>query len=440
MSDFATFHERTLGDLLVSERQIRATLEDERQRFIQLLTRLAREYDGPRFESLRRDDPSVPKFWTSGDWEAFFATPRPQPETSTTWAGQKANGNTTDNGHIPVLGHMEQEIRLLRDEIRQLLAALSSSAPSQPTPNTAIIAKPPSSKPPIKTQPKAPAAEKKPPQAPKPPTEKTAQPETKQLADSSLLTDFLEPGVPLKYQKVVGVGARWSDKVWRRAAMILYLLATTGYNAHVELDRHIALTEGISFRSNSTKKPVYQLTDAGMMVAQTLELTRNAETFRLWIFRLSESGKELCRALGWEPVESEWERLLRLHQGDTQQEHALAVMYFAMMARARGYTVTVMPEEAAGKTPPDARVVRGNEKRLVEIELGERDETAKWRNLYEAQGFAALCAVETAGRERLAGDCKLAKIPGVATDLLTLKRAASLHEASDCPLWVETWK
>jgi hypothetical protein len=116
------------------------------------------------------------------------------------------------------------------------------------------------------------------------------------------------------------------------------------------------------------------------------------------------------------------------------------VLYFSILARARGYTVAVLPDEKAGETPPDVRVTRGSESRLVKVEIGSRDKTTKWRNLQAAQGHAAICALDSACRERLASDCKLAKIPGTATDLLTLK-AVRLHEATpDDPLWLEVWK
>ncbi len=47
------------------------------------------------------------------------------------------------------------------------------------------------------------------------------------------------------------------------------------------------------------------------------------------ILQLTGCGKELCRALGVEPVESDWEKIVRLYKGEEQEGHAALVLMVA---------------------------------------------------------------------------------------------------------------
>lgn len=158
----------------------------------------------------------------------------------------------------------------------------------------------------------------------------------------------------------------------------------------------------------------------------------------LRLAHLTDKGRELCRMLGWEPVESEWERLKRLHEGERFEEHTLAVLYFALHARARGWDAEVMPSVA--EIRPDVAVIKGRKRYLVEVELGTKDRPAKWQALTKAQGGVTICALDPDGRRRLMGDCKLAKLKGKATDLHTLQNQDDIYSLSqDTPLWIESW-
>ena len=56
----------------------------------------------------------------------------------------------------------------------------------------------------------------------------------------------------------------------------------------------------------------------------------------------------------------------------------------------------------------------------------------KWRAALRGQGFAAIVARTEAVRARLVQSCRAAGVPGVATDLETLR----LREG---PWWLEAW-
>jgi len=227
---------------------------------------------------------------------------------------------------------------------------------------------------------------------------------------------------------------------WRRGSMMLYLIAAYGINAHLELDVYVAQCEGLNYRSNSTKKPLSDLAAAGLVIAETLRMEVGDFRTALRLARLTDEGRTLCEALGWPAVESDWDRMIRLHQGRRQVRHTLAVLYFAVLARVRGWRTVIMPD-VEGPADPDLQVTKDDERYFVEVELGTRGDekqTAKWQNLTDLQGSVALCAPSVKIRERLVADCRLAKISGVATDLGTLV-AKPYHEAQAEPLWLKEW-
>ena len=253
------------------------------------------------------------------------------------------------------------------------------------------------------------------------------------------LTDFSPPNVPYKYKGLL-TNHGLKDLRWRRGSMLLYLIAAYGMNAHLEIDVFIAKREGLSYRSNSTKKPLENLAAAGLVIAETLRMEVGDFRTALKLARLTDEGRQLCDALGWQVVESDWDRLIRLHQGQKQTRHTLAVLYFALLARVRGWTTKVVPEVERCAVP-DILVAKDDQRFFVEVELGTRGnekQTAKWKNLADAHDRVAICAPNVKIRERLVADCRLAKLSGVATDLATLV-AKRYYEAKDEPLWLKEW-
>lgn len=183
------------------------------------------------------------------------------------------------------------------------------------------------------------------------------------------------------------------------------------------------------------------LASAGLAIVETLRMETDGFRTSIKMLRLTDEGRELCRALDWLVIESDWDRLIRLHQGKDQQRHTLAVMYFALLARIRGWSTQIVPD-AEGKADPDVLIVKGKERHYVEVELGSRGnekQTAKWKNLAGLQGGrVAICAPDVKVRERLVKDCQLAKIGGVATDLATLV-AKRYYDSQNEPLWLKEW-
>jgi hypothetical protein len=80
---------------------------------------------------------------------------------------------------------------------------------------------------------------------------------------------------------------------------------------------------------------------------------------------------------------------------------------------------------------------RGTEAFYVEVESGR---SAEWHDQAKLNGSSvAICAVTERGRQRLAGDCKLDNITGVATDLEALVKTKYKTIDHTTPLWIEQW-
>ena len=404
-------YQRSLSDLLKAEKTRRQAVEADRARLVQLLTRLAQHHDGQRLEEYRRQDPGTPEHWSAEEWTEFFSSPPAVQAQARTWgANGSGHGN---NGHRKTkpddLKRMQDEVRRLETHIEHLQTEASvhvSSARCQ-------------------------VSDKK--VTPERLTPDTGAP------DTLTLSDFSPPKIPYKYKGLLKNHGLNSLR-WRRGSMMLYLMATCGINAHLEMDVFVAKREGLSYRSNSTKKPLENLAAAGLVITETLRMEVGDFRTALKLARLTDEGKQLCDALGWQVVESDWDRLIRLHQGQKQTRHTLAVLYFALLARVRGWTTEVVPE-VDGSADPDILVTKGDERYFVEVELGTRGsekQTVKWKNLADLQSSVAICAPNVKVRERLANDCRLANLSGVATDLATLV-AKRYYESKDEPLWLKEW-
>ena len=404
-------YQRSLGDLLAAEKTRRQAVEADRARLVQLLTRLAQHHDGEHLEELRRQDPGTLQHWSADEWTAFFSNPPALQAQARTWgANGSGHGN---NGHRNT---KTDDFMRMQDEVRRSETHIAHLQPIRAG----------------ETGSKEESEKKRSSQTPQ-----HSSPHSPQRSDT--LAAFSPPNVPYKYKGLL-TNHGLKDLRWRRGSMLLYLISTFGMNAHLEMDVFIAKREGLSYRSNSTKKPLENLAAAGLLITETLRMEVGDFRTALKLARLSDEGRKLCEAFGWAAVESDWDRLIRLHQGQKQVRHTLAVLYFAVLARVRGWTTEVVPDAESGAVP-DILVAKGDDRHFVEVELGTRGnekQTAKLKNLADLQGKVAICAPNVKVRERLVADCRLAKFSGVATDLATLV-AKPYHEAQEEPLWLKEW-
>ncbi len=422
-----SYRDRALEDLIEAERKLRENAEHTAREYRALVVELAQRLAGEALEARRVENPGVPQAWTPADWRSFWWWVAVHPVgVKSAWTGGNGNGNGTKA--------LEGEIARLKGEVEALRSALERAKVELAQERKAKEALQ------EKLSRAGEKAEKKP---------KQKQEKSRHVVSSDMLSEYhrnlveelrgvVFPSAPLRFKEQLNPDEALR---YRRKVLILYLLAK-GIGSRLEIDRVLSALENVSARTNSIRKPADELVKAGLLVSESLRMESPFVT-GLAVYRLSEDGKALCRAWGWQVVESEWERLMRLHQGESQEAHTVAILAFALHARLRGWNVTVLPE-VAGKADPDVLVERDGERWYVEVERGDGSRR-KWRNLAQVNGGrVALCAANEEGRERLIRDCKAERLGGVATDLHTLvfegDSPRSLVDISPAePLWVESW-
>ena len=410
-----------LDDLLAAERSFRALSESRLRGLIEVLTELAYRMDGEKLEAARKNDPTAPRSWTAETWSAFFAGQRRE---NPTWSG-------ADDGLRQVLLALSAE----RDELRRRVFELDQQLAR---PRLAAMTA------------ETPTGDVRPAERRKVPPHPVAFDPLVSAAYAGLpkeLAEFQPPPVPAEFQERFRLGASVTPKDaqanLRRRWMTLRILASSGIAPAVEYYSLIGRLDGISQRAGSVMRPIEALAEQAHLIEwQTPAIPLVGSTLtRLTLIRLSADGRQLCSQVGWQPVESEWERLIRLHQGDQQEHHTLAVLIFAAHARLRGWQVTVLPEIAGTSARPDVRVEREGEVLFVEVETGTRQHAGngKWNNLAQLnQGRIALCARNVAERGTLVEDCRRLG-SGLATDLETLI-AVKMHQVEPKDsLWAVTW-
>ncbi len=419
--------QQALSDLLEAERQLRAHAEDEIRALRGLLYSLARTLDGDRVEQIRRETPSAFRTWDAGKYQSFFAPLVARRQ----WAKVSTNGNdwhgNGGNGHTQGCEKLKAKIARLQAENRRLKEQLEESRKhaadlasqlrdvhqfGQSTRQSA----------PAPTPSKASSSTTAP--------EELASPQASKASILEALAEIRRqpPRVPARVERLfdAAVIAR------TRQIMALYMLAVYGLAVRLEVDYYIALAEGIKPRSGAMRRRLDKMAETGLVVSKKLSL--KAPRTSLIVLRLSDEGRRIARQMFQRPpVENEWERLARLHEGDRFPGHTVAVLMFAMHARLRGYTVTVLPE-VDSPSPPDV-LIEGQERLYVEVELGRKERLAKWKhNAALNEGKAALVAGTASRREVLRADIQRLGLPGKATDLEYL-----LSAQPDAPLWVEEW-
>lgn len=411
---------RMLDDLLTAERNFRDLAEKRARALTGVLTELAYRFAGERLEQLRQLDPSAPGGWKPEEWRNFFLAVSLVPQGEG-WG--KSNGAALSpskgaalspskgNGHHAEIAALQAKIAALERELAQAKQALVEQSTYQR----------------------------------KVGQDNPLLPSAPQVRDTGRLSGFVMPKIPKAYEHRWQLRAEMSkadaELHLKRRGMVMKCLAD-GLNVQVEIGRYVGDATGSQYRSGAIRRVFEALEERGLIVRQTLTLqvTGSLPT-RLVVARLSAEGKQFCSALGWPVVESEWERLLTLHEGDKQEGHTLAVLLFAAAARLRGRTAEVLPE-VQGNARPDLLITRGGQRLYVEVETGTRlhDANAKWRmNAELNRGRVALVARNMEERGVLVADCKHAAEHGCATDVEMLIASKFVEVSEGDSLWAEEW-
>lgn len=228
---------------------------------------------------------------------------------------------------------------------------------------------------------------------------------------------------------------RWRADFWPRVALAIRLLAGTGVSTALDLLRLLAAETGASPNAHSLRRLVYHSL-GDVVEARTLTLP-GAGRLKLRIVRLSACGMNLSRALGVFPVESDWEKLIRLHRADQEQEgHAALILFAAYQARLRGWRAEVTPFDPH-ETPwfqPDLKITDPEGwVYYCEVETRSRVNPSKWARMRSVN----LIVPNPAARLWVVRRIKNIGIPGRATDLRTLAQQAKEGDLNS--FWLEKW-
>jgi hypothetical protein len=419
-------HQRAVDDLLQAERDLRNKGEDTTRAMRQVLMETANRFDGTRMQALQRSDPSIPARWGTLEWKKFFDD---VPVPSQGWVN-----NITVAPDMRALRKLQKQITELQaalaqaeleleDERAKKSIVISSAAvegATQPvcgnqTAADAIADIPSSVTPAL----------------------------TIIVEDTKKMHDKFPEKIPAAFTNMLSGGERSGGdlaRVFQRYWLILYLIGHWRLTAAMELEEVLAETVGVSAGSGSMERVLEDMEKANILLIGKLELKLPRTVLKL--YRFSVEGEKLYQSLfAARPYENDWSRLIRLQEGERFPEQTLAVLAFTMHARKRGWATQILPELKGAKSLPDALLMLGDEKLYVEVELGEKESVARLRNQSALNGGrTAVCTATEKSRAQLVGDCKLDKLPGMATDLESLIMGKFKKINSASPLWLENWK
>jgi len=210
---------------------------------------------------------------------------------------------------------------------------------------------------------------------------------------------------------------------------ILYWMAQDGTSIAVELRQRAGLDP------SAMAKIIYSL-EQGIPDPLVEVVNLRSGLLSLNVVILTPLGKELGAALrGLPVVESDWEKLLRLHRAEEQLKHAALVLFTAYQARLRGWTAEVVPFNPE-ETPwfqPDLTLSGSGSKYSVEVETHTWANPKKWATKRSVN----LVVQYPVQRQKMAAAFRKAGIPGRATDLKSLAQAAASGDLSN--FWLDTW-
>lgn len=425
MMNFSIISQRSMSDLLDAERTMRARDEALIRDLQQALIEIAIRFDGERFESLRRGDPGVPAAWTVENWRTFFSQVS---LAGRGWNAPELKFQREQRELLQQIEGLQAQVRLLEMQLEQELSSrLAENSDAAVSPKTPV---PDLTK--SKAMPRAAIAQAH--------DDDIVPPLDKIIADVQSLAPNLSRKAPAPFDKVLDGGSRTGailDQVFPRYWIMVYLMGRWKLSTWLEMDIVVSSVAGIKPGAGSMHRMMEDLIEKNFVVS---EMIRSPYT-SLALHRLSPEGDRLFEALFHaKPVENEWARIIRLHQGEREPQHTMNIIAFTNHARRRGYSTRVLPESKETPTPPDLWVSRDGESLFVEVELSQKENPAKWRNQAKLNnGKVAICAGTSAQREALVSDCKAMHLTGYATDLETTVKKKFKTITLDDPLWLEMW-
>ena len=227
---------------------------------------------------------------------------------------------------------------------------------------------------------------------------------------------------------------------WRRLLDVSKVMAQEGLSTRLDIQLRM------DSRESTMRNWLNELEHAALVTQQVHTLIRSS---KLALCSLTDKGKRLCRYYGWDPVVSDWEKLIESHQGHEFWRHTVYTLAFCYQARLRGHRPVVMPL-GYDRHKPDVHITdpdglqhyveiesRGDRMRGLSL-LNDGTIGGKWPWLANIQGFAAVCVPTVYHREKIEDWLYNNRINGLTADLETLIKQSK----DDDPgyLWCEEWR
>ena len=420
--------QRSMNDLLSAERSMREKNEAVIHEYQNFLVYLAVHFDGQRYQDLQHGDPHIPAKWTTADWKTFFDAI----QISSGW-------NAPEIRNQREMAELKQQVEVYKAKVTSLEKQLKAEQARQAESGAGAGTVQPDHSP-----------DKKSKAMPRPalsillPGENEATPPLETIIkDVQSILPHLPRKTPAPFEEILDGGNRTGanlDQAFSRYWIMMYLLGRWKLSTWLETDRVVSATSipPIKPGAGSMHRIMDDLIGKNLVVSETIHLPYTS----LALHRLSSEGEQLFEAIFHaKPVENEWARINRLHQGEREPQHTMAIIVFAIHARARGYSTRILPENKQTSTPPDLWISRGAESLYVEVELSEKESPVKWKNQAMLNnGKVAICAGNLSQHEMLVSDCKAMHLTGYATNLEAVVKTCRFYEInSETPLWMEVW-
>jgi len=385
------------SQLLDEERKLRHMAERQSRAYSAVLHDLALRLAPQALDRLRRGDPHAGAL-TPEQWREMLFSALPGHGSGSSWLGDNA-------ANMALVADLRRQLAQLTAEIGRLQAenALLAGKLEQVAKESAAAPRPAGQT--SETKASAPA-----------------------IAPASMAEEEASLSVP------ASAPTKWHKRIpasrWPRAGLII-AYAAQGWALQYAIAEAIAKQDDkLQSGSSGSLKRLFAWIEKTALIKR-LMVTRGKS--RWIVVTLTKTGQEVAKAIGYEPVENDWSRMLRLHGGEAQQKHALLTVLFTSLLRLRGWQIEVCPA-VEGPAEPDVLIRKGGERIYVEVEGESGTEarrTKKWRNMARLQGFVALCAPDEATRTRLEREAKSASKHGKATDIKWL--------LDNEGIWAETW-
>jgi hypothetical protein len=221
----------------------------------------------------------------------------------------------------------------------------------------------------------------------------------------------------------------------QRILQALATVALSGCSVTAELCELMENDLGLMPGNHSVRNAVTKdLAATGLAITETHGFIGPS---KVGLTRLTPIGQKICAEMGLKTVDSEWDQMIRGHNGLQFPRHTLGVLAFAYQARRRGWKVVLLPYTGTPVEPDLLVSQKDDEPIYVEFETRARSRGEKWYKNRLWNTYVAVATFTAAIRRALVQECKEVPVRGQATDLQTILQQDKLGALGS--LWQEKW-